>query len=139
MHSIRNIVFPIYAIGLILLLCLSTAHKGLHDFVFHWDTSLSLSTHSTESHCTGHASSSQNACSHESSSGTENHSDGCDSLLCPVSIFAQGLETFDASSDVPPILIVIVQDCSLKAEKPDYNSLNSPYFVRGPPSLSLKA
>ena len=139
MHSIRNIFFPIYAIGLILLLCLSTAHKGLHDFVFHWDASLSLSTHSVESVCGGHASSSQNSCSHHSAQEDRSDSDGCDSLLCPVSIFAQGLETFDASSDVPPILIVIVQARLLKAEKPDYKSLNSPYFVRGPPSLKMKA
>jgi hypothetical protein len=138
-HLIRNSIFPIYAIGLIILLCLSTAHKGLHDFVFHWDTSLSLSTHSTESHCVGHASSSQNSCSHHSAQEDGSDSDGCDSLLCPVSIFAQGLEIFDASSDVPPILIVIVQDRLLKAEKPDYSSPNSPYFVRGPPSISLKA
>ena len=136
MHAIRNIVFPIYAIGLILLLCLSTAHKGLHDFVFHWDAQF---TDSAGHICSNHSSGSHTTCSHESSSDTENHSDGCDSLLCPVSIFAQGLETFDASSDVPPILIVIDEDCILKAEKPNYNSLNSPYFVRGPPSLMLKA
>lgn len=138
MHFLRNILFPIYGIGLIVLLSLSTAHKGLHDFIFHWDAQFTDSAGHT---CSGHTLGSHTTCSHEneSPSDTENHSSGCDSLLCPVSIFAQGLETFDATSNVPPILIVIEKESSFWTESLYYEDLNNPYFVRGPPSLLLKA
>ena len=145
MQSISKKVFPIYAIALIVVLSLSTAHKGIHDFIFHWDTPL---TQSVGQSCGAHGSNEVLTCSHKVPSPTQNHSDGdsdsssdsgCDSLLCPVSIFAQGLETFDAICNVPPILIAIEGNALHRIENPNYQALNSPYFVRGPPSLLLKA
>lgn len=129
MHFLQKTIFPLYAIGLILVLSLSTAHKGIHDLVFHWDAHL-VEAQGVTSSCSGND---QQTCSHEAPEGSEEG--GCDSLLCPVSIFSEGFDHFEIVQKAQSISRISDAYSSLNVaanySKKSYKS----NFVRGPPSF----
>jgi hypothetical protein len=128
-HFLQKTIFPLYAIGLILVLSLSTAHKGIHDLVFHWDAHV-VEAQGVTSSCSGND---QQACSHEAPEDSEEG--GCDSLLCPVSIFSEGFDRFEIVQKVQSISISLEAYYSLNIVAIYSKKPNKSNFVRGPPSF----
>ncbi len=111
------------------MLSLSTAHKGIHDLVFHWDANV-VEAQVVTSSCSGND---QQACSHEAPEDSEEG--GCDSLLCPVSIFSEGFDRFEIVQKAQSISISLEAFYSLNIEATYSKKPNKSNFVRGPPSF----
>ena len=129
MHFLQKTIFPIYAISLILVLSLSTAHQGIHDLFFHWDAHL-IEAQEVTSSCSGNE---RHTCSHEDVGGSEEG--GCDSLLCPVSIFSEGFDRYEIALKAQLISSSLETYCSLNTEATYSSKLYKSNFVRGPPSF----
>ena len=88
----HQFALAIFSICLVILLGLSTVNKTIHDGLFH--SNFATDTNPVPSSCTGH---------HEGECGkgeSNKHSEECDSLSCPVNVFANGFLALDYIPEV---------------------------------------
>lgn len=87
MNKHHQFLLAIFSICLVIALGLSTVNKTIHDGLFH--PNFVTDNNPTPSGCTGHH---EGECDHGQSN---KHSEGCDSLSCPVNIFSNGVLALD--------------------------------------------